>query len=292
MKLDHINKIKANISIFSRRKTFNLLDGTYKSIYRGRSMDFDNLREYVINDDVKDIEWKSSARSGTLLIKQFIAEKKHNILIVVDSGIKMNADTESLENKKELATYIAGTIGYLAVKNGDYVGLSYYDKNNKIEIKPFKDNLYALEEYLCCYERSSPNVGVNDSNKILEYIYKHVTKKMIIFYITDIAGLDSLDNKVLKKISGMHDFLVINISDNYVCNENVFDIENKKYIPKFFADDKILEKMEKEIREELLIKNQKKLKKDKICMVSVKAFAEIELKIIRLLEEHRYASNN
>ena len=75
MNLKYINKIKANISIYSSKKSTNILDGTYKSIYKGKSTNFENLREYVINDDVKDIDWKSSARSGTLLVKQFIAEK-------------------------------------------------------------------------------------------------------------------------------------------------------------------------------------------------------------------------
>ena len=75
MKLNYVNKIKANISIYSSKKSTNLLDGTYKSIYRGKSMNFENLREYVMNDDIKDIDWKASARSGTLYVKQFIAEK-------------------------------------------------------------------------------------------------------------------------------------------------------------------------------------------------------------------------
>ena len=75
MKLNYINKIKANISIYSAKKTSNILDGTYRSVYKGKSMNFENLREYVVNDDIKDIDWKSSARSGKLYVKQFIAEK-------------------------------------------------------------------------------------------------------------------------------------------------------------------------------------------------------------------------
>ena len=107
MKLSYINQIKANISIYSNKKTTNILDGTYKSIYRGKSMNFENLREYVLGDDVKDIDWKSSARSGKILTKQFIAEKKHNIPLVMDTGAKMEADSDALESKKELALFSA-----------------------------------------------------------------------------------------------------------------------------------------------------------------------------------------
>ena len=156
MKLSYINQIKANISIYSNKKTTNILDGTYKSIYRGKSMNFENLREYVLGDDVKDIDWKSSARSGKILTKQFIAEKKHNILLVMDTGAKMEADSDALESKKELALFSAGTVGYLAIKNNDYVGM-LYATDKKIELKPFRYNLYNLEDYLVGYEKNAEN---------------------------------------------------------------------------------------------------------------------------------------
>lgn len=72
---DYVTKIKANISIYSNKKTSNLLDGSYKSIYKGRSMNFEDLREYIIGDNVKDIDWKASARSNHILVRQFVAEK-------------------------------------------------------------------------------------------------------------------------------------------------------------------------------------------------------------------------
>ncbi len=121
MKLNYINEIKAHVSIASSKKTSSILEGTYKSIFRGKSMNFENLREYVMDDDIKDIDWRASARTGKLLVKQFIAEKKHNVMLLMDTGLKMYGDTNRLEEKREIATYVAGTIGYLASTNGDYV---------------------------------------------------------------------------------------------------------------------------------------------------------------------------
>ena len=80
MKLKYINQIKININNFSNKRTSNLLDGTYRSVYKGKSLNFDGLRAYEINDDVKDIDWKSSSRSGQVLVKQYVSDKKHNIL--------------------------------------------------------------------------------------------------------------------------------------------------------------------------------------------------------------------
>jgi uncharacterized protein (DUF58 family) len=257
IELHYINKIKANISIHSNKKSANILEGTYKSIYRGKSMNFENLRGYTINDDIKDIDWKSSARSGTLLVKQFIAEKKHNILLVLDSGIKMEADTDKHESKKELALFAAGTIGYLAIKNNDYVGLVY--KDDKIVFKPFKYNLYNLEEYLCDYHAYKYK-EVTNLEDTLDYVTKNIPKKKIVFIISDLAGINSLKLQTLKQLKQTSDISVINITDNYMSGENIYDVKDENYIPSLFLKDKKLNAMEQQIRADLLENNKKRLK--------------------------------
>lgn len=290
MKLNYINKIKANISIYSNKKTTNILDGTYKSVYRGKSMNFENLRSYDINDDIKDIDWKSSARSGSLLVKQFIAEKKHNIMLIMDTGKKMEADTDLHENKKEIALFAAGTIGYLAIKNNDYVGMTFA-KDKKFKYNPFKYNLYNLEEYLCDYDKNAIKQDV-DINELLDFVYKNIPKRMIIFIITDINGIDTMKSNVLKKLNQRHDVLIININDNYMQGENIFDVSQNKHIPSFLLNDTKLNEIEHQIKDEILNKNLAKLKKNKVCMTSISSLKQINTKIIELLEEHRYASNN
>lgn len=288
MKLDYINKIKANIAIYSNKKTNNILDGTYKSIYRGKSMNFENLREYVINDEIKDIDWKASAKTNTLYVKQFIAEKKHNILFIIDNDLKMTADTDQHENKKNIALFTAGTIGYLAIKNNDYIGMLYKD-SKKINYRPFKNNLYNLEDYLCEYDKST-NSNDTDTNQLLEYAYKNISKRMIIVLITDINGVDSIKDNILKKLKIKHDLLIVNIADNYMTGNNVFDISNNKYITNFFLKDKKLNQVEKQIREEIMNNNKNKLQKNNVCITTISSLKEINFKTIRLLEEHKYAN--
>ncbi len=290
MKLNHINKIKANISIYSSKKTNNILEGTYRSVYRGKSMNFENLREYVINDDVKDIDWKASARSADLLVKQFTAEKKHNIMLVMDTGVKMDGDTSLGEAKKDIALYSAGTIGYLAIKNGDYMGM-IYNHQDTIIYKPFKYNLFNLEEYLTAYEKDSIIENQEGLEKTLRYLYKHITKRMIIFVITDIQGMESIPEKLLKELSAVHDILFINISDAYMFGDNGFDLDNQSYIPNILTEDDELYTLERTIKKELIEKNQEKLKKNKISLTTIHSFTEINSKVIELLERHRYAGS-
>ncbi len=290
MKLNYINQIKANISIYSNKKTTNILDGTYKSVYIGKSMNFENLREYVINDDVKDIDWKASSRSGTLLVKQFIADKKHNIMFIMDTGKKMSADTDLHESKKKVALFVAGTMGYLAIKNNDYVGMAFANPH-KFEYKPFKYNLYNLEEYLCDYEKYADIKDV-DLNDLLEFVYKNIAKKMIIFIITDINGIDSLKTNLLKQVNQRHDLLVVNINDNFMTGDDVYDVNNDNYIPDFILNDSKLYNIESQIKNNIIDKNLARLKRNNISMVSISGTKEISYKLIKLLEEHRYASNN
>lgn len=291
MKLKYINKIRANISIYSSKKTSNILDGTYKSIYKGKSMNFENLREYVINDDFKDIDWKASARSGNLLVKQFIAEKKHNIMLILDTGKKMNGNTNNNDYKKDIALYSAGTIGYLAIDNGDYIGMSF-NKGDSIIYKPFKYNLSNLEQYLTEYDSISTLSNNEGIKKTIEYIYKNIKKKMIIFIITDLQGIENINEKTLKELSTIHDVLFINISDSLMFGNNLFDLDDESYIPNMFLKDRKLLELDKNLKKSLYDKNEQKLKKYKINIVTIDNITQINTKIIELLERHKYASKN
>ena len=196
MIMNYITKIKANISIFSSKKTTNILEGTYNSIYKGKSSNFEDLRTYVLGDNVKDIDWKASARSSTTLIRQYIAEKKHNIMLVLDTGKKMLADTQSDENKKDVALMSAGTIAYLANKNGDYVG-AIYNKENSVSYYPFKTGIYNIEKILSIYDCDVQKTNYSYLENSLEYISKHIKKRMIIFIITDLEGMDRVQENII-----------------------------------------------------------------------------------------------
>ena len=125
MKLEHLEQIKGNISLGTKLKSSNILDGAYKSIFKGKSLNFEELREYNVGDNVKDIDWRASARSMNILVREHIAEKKHNILFILDSKFEMSANANKKELKKDILINACGTIAYLAYKNGDYVGSIY-----------------------------------------------------------------------------------------------------------------------------------------------------------------------
>lgn len=288
MKLKYIPMIKAAITIPATKKTSNILDGTYKSIYKGRSMNFEDLREYVIGDNIKDIDWKATARSGTILIRQYIAEKKHNIMLVFDTGKKMQGETPEITQKKDIAIMSAGILAYLANKNGDYVG-SIYTKNNEPKYFPFKYGLENIERILTNYEADASIDNTTSLNNTVSYLCKYIKKRMIVIIITDIDGMQEINSKTLKLVTSLHDVLFININDAYMTNGS-YDIENNIYIPNLILNDSKLQDLEKKMRKDMYSKCLRKLKKHGISITTINNINEVPIKIIELLERHKYAN--
>ncbi len=293
--MKYVTKIRAKINIRATRKTSNIFDGSYRSVYVGNGLDFENLREYIPGDNIRDIDWKASSRSGKLLTKRYIAEKKHNILLVFDTGKKMLGDTRSLESKKEMALNLGGTIGYLAASNGDSVG-AMFNQNSLIMYHPMQSGLENLEEILTGYDKENFAEYTADFEKNLEYIVNHIPRRMIIFLITDAEGIQELSENTLKKLTGRNDVLALEIGDADIADagltrQKAFDMEGGFYIPEFISENKQLLKLELEKKAALRAENEKKLLKYRVVSTRIDSEEEMVDKIIELLERHKYANS-
>lgn len=286
----YINRIKANIQIYSTKKTKNILEGSYKSMYQGRSMDFDELREYNYGDNVKDIDWKSSSRTGRLLVRKYVAEKKHYVLILLDSGKKMDADTESGASKKDVALMTAGTIAYIAFKNHDEIGLMF-NKENKIDFHNFKTSESNIELSLHDYDINGIKGNSEEScvENNLNYILHHINKRMLIFVITDRFGTSNINEETLKKIGYNNDIFVINIADSLMTGEGSYDLDADSYIPESWLTDNRLHQAELDMRKEIDAKNREKLKNSGTSSCTIDTVQDVVPKIIELLERRRDA---
>ncbi len=291
MKLDHISKIKGNVSLTSNLKSTNVLDGAYRSIFKGKSLNFEELREYNIGDNVRDIDWRASARSMNILVREHVADKKHNILFILDSKYDMNANSNENEIKRDLCINIAGTIAYLAYKNGDYTS-AIYMQDDKPKFFSYNHTLFHIENYLTYYDEDLKNQNINRKNKVInslndsiDYIVKYSKKKSIVFIITDMAGFDELNEDKLKLLAYGHDIMAIQIND-IDFTDKVYDIDNRKYFSPMFSHNKKLAKVSKQIKEEVFLNNASKLKKYGIPLVLVNSNEEVITKIVELLKMH------
>lgn len=287
---NYIMKIKTKLSLYSKKKTSNIFDGSYKSIYQGNGLDFENLREYIPGDSIRDIDWKASSRSGKVLIKRYIAEKKHNVMLAFDTGKSMSAHTDSMDEKKEIALYVGGIIGYMAAKNGDNVG-AIYNRNTMIQYFPFRTGLGNIERILTEYDREKFDDYETDIEKTLDYIVRTINRRMIVVVITDAMGIANIQHNTLKKLSYQHDVLFVSINDATVSGRQTYDVEDSKYIPDFISGNKELLQMQQSMKASLDAANEKKLNQNRIVSTCIDNEEEIVEKIIELLGGQAHANN-
>lgn len=302
MIMNYVTKIRAKVNIYASKKSSNLFDGSYKSIYQGNGLDFENLREYIPGDNIRDIDWKASSRSGKMLVKRYIAEKKHNILIVWDSGKKMMAHSKGMEIKKDLALNVGGIVGYLAAKNGDNVG-ALYNRNGMIQYHPLRMGMHNIERILTTYDKEQFEGYNSNLEKNLNYIVKNIRRKMIIFVISDATGIRDVSSSTLKKLVGRHDVLFVRIGDAEYTDAGMadrkknkkvqtsFNMEKNTYVPEFILKNKKLIKMEQEVKQKLDDENENKLLQYRIISTEIDSEEEMIDKIVELLEGHRYANS-
>lgn len=288
MKYEKLNEVKSNIDIKSTRKVISLLNGLSKSIYVGRSMDFDDLRDYVIGDNSKDIDWKSSIRHGSLLVRRYEAYRRHNILFLIDSGIKFKGYACTKDKKSDLSVFTYGTLAYLAYKKED--DTAYISNiNGNINFSKFKCNLYDLEtnlqEVTNNIEKES-NFNIND---LLNYAINNTKKKMVIMIISDIDGLAKLDMNLVARASLKHNLVYINIEDLSIFGSDRFDLDVNKNVPKIIARSKSIRDIEKKEKEKLIKSKTNDLKRYRVTVGHISHKEEIVEKLIDLLERHNNA---
>ena len=290
MNLDYVSKIKFGLkrykTIATDKATSRVLDGSYNSIYKGRSMNFDELREYVPGDDIKDIDWKATSRSQKVLIRQYIAEKRHNIMLVMDANRRMLAETKAGEEKGEVALMAGGTLAYMVTDNGDYVsGLYYHDE--KMERSPFKTGFLNLEFLLEGYANCLTPTNKYALNGILRYIMHNIKRRMIVVMVTDTEGILNLQDNLLGQITMVHDVLLINVSDADIFGKKVYNVDDAGYIPPFISQSKAIQREQKKIQLEMEKQATAKLNRYGIPWVEVDTQNRVDGKIAELLEKNK-----
>ena len=288
MKIDYeyLSKIRRAVALYTKRKTSNILDGDFHSVHRGRSLEFDDLKEYTIGDDVHDIDWKSSSRMGSILVRRYMTDRRHNVMFICDRGSKMLGDTSGGESKKELMLMTFGTLSYIVGRNGADYALAYPGEHNS-SISYFKSGSDHLEKLLYDYESK---VGMDSPftlTQTMTEVLNTVHKRMIIFLLTDMEGLTQLDDGIVRSITKEHDLLVINLDDAFLTGDTVFDNDISRYERFFLSHSKALHEEELRQRNEIMSKASEICKRNKACLMTISREEEIIEGTISLLERYK-----
>jgi len=138
-----LKKIR-RIEIISRKSSKEIFAGEYHSAFKGRGMEFSEVREYIGGDDVRFIDWNVSSRMGKLYIKRFVEERELTVILAVDLSASLGFFSGT-KSKKEIAAEISAIIAFTAMLNNDKVGLLVFTDKIERFIPPKKGKIHLLK---------------------------------------------------------------------------------------------------------------------------------------------------
>ncbi len=206
--LEVIRRIR-KIHIHSNYLVNDILAGEYESAFRGRGMEFEEVREYQPGDDVRDIDWNVTARMGHPYVKVYREERELTILLLVDvSGSGQFGSGAQLKN--ELSAELAAVLAYAAVKNNDKVGLIIFSDSIEKFIPPKKGRNHVWRVIREVLEHR-PQSRKTDISAALDFLNRITSRRVIAFLISDfIAGGYE---KLLRVTNKKHDLIAISVAD-------------------------------------------------------------------------------
>src|SRR6202020_78731 len=171
------------LEIRTRRMVNDSLSGTYHSVFKGRGMDFDEVREYSPGDEVRTIDWNVTARAGRPFVKKFTEERELTILLLVDVSASGNFGSTS-QSKREMAAELASVLAFSAIHNSDKVGLILFSDQIEQYIPPKKGRRHVLRvvREVLYFE---PKHRGTDIVQALDFANKVTRRRAVTFLISD-----------------------------------------------------------------------------------------------------------
>ena len=284
---EYLARISKDAVLYTSRKTTNILDGGYNSVYLGKSHEFQDLKDYSQGDDITSIDWKASSRTDRLLVRRYIAEKKHSVLIIGDTGAKMDADTSVGEYKANIALMSLGVIGYLLGRQGSDVGFACSGSSGIVNT-PFRSGGICVEELLRKYGASIFDNPTTDMNGlIMNMLRSFPTRRLLVFVITDLAGLKSVKASTLSRLTEKNDAYFICVDDASLTGGRVYDRVGEEYVDRFLAGSRKLRKAEEAERNKILATFKNDALRNRVVFDRVASEANVVDMVLNLFERGR-----
>jgi uncharacterized protein (DUF58 family) len=209
-----IKQVK-KIEIKTRRIVDEIIGGAYHSVFKGRGIEFDEVREYTYEDDVRDIDWNVTARTGTAYIKKYIEERELTVMLLVDiSASGLFGSKEKIKRQHAIET--AALLAFSAIRNNDKVGMMLFSSKPELYLPPRSGRsrgLRLIRELVA----HTPKFQGTDIGGALKNAMQLLHKRSVIFLISDM--LDDNDYEItLKIVNRRHDLIAIRILDSNELN--------------------------------------------------------------------------
>ena len=197
------------IQIYTSKAVNDVLAGEYHSVFKGRGMEFDEVREYAPGDDIRTIDWNVTARTGHPYVKRYVEERELTVLFVVDLSASGNFGTRS-QLKNEVAAELCALLAFSAIKNNDKVGLIIFTDEIELYIPPKKGVSHVLRvirELL----NFQPRRQSTDIRQALDFMSRVTPRRAVVFLVSDFQAADY--EKRLRIASRRHDLIAVSLKD-------------------------------------------------------------------------------
>jgi uncharacterized protein (DUF58 family) len=183
--------------------------GDYHSVFKGRGMNFEDVREYQPGDEIRAIDWNVTARLGTAFVKKFTEERELTVVLVVDVSASGNFGSVA-QSKRELAAEVACVLAFSAIRNNDKVGLLLFSDRVELFIPPKKGRSHTLRiiREILFFEPAGRGTA---PGLALDYLNNVVTRRAVVFFISDFQTSDF--SRELSVSGRRHDFIALHIQD-------------------------------------------------------------------------------
>ena len=203
-----LKKIR-QIEIRTIRLVEDMMAGQYHSVFKGRGMDFNEVRQYQAGDEVRRIDWNVTARTGITHIKQYVEEREMTVMLLVDvsaSGVTGSVN----QSKRELAAEVAAVLAFSAVRNNDRVGLLLFTDRDERFVRPGKGRSHVLRiiSDVLTYQPKSRGTSLTAA---LNHISHAISRRAVVFVISDF--MDEEFERALKVVGRKHDLIALPLHD-------------------------------------------------------------------------------
>jgi uncharacterized protein (DUF58 family) len=203
-----LKKIR-RLELRTRRLVNSTFAGQYHSVFKGRGMNFEEVREYAPGDEIRSIDWNVTARMNTPYVKKFTEERELTVMLLVD--VSASGAFGSVElSKRELAAEVASILAFSAINNNDKVGLLLFSDDVELFIPPKKGRLHTLRLIREMLYFQPKGRGTNLAGA-LDYLNRVTARRAVVFMISDFIAPEF--SKALTVSSRRHDLVAMPVRD-------------------------------------------------------------------------------
>jgi uncharacterized protein (DUF58 family) len=197
------------LQVFSSHRVTSIFAGAYKSVFRGRGIEFDDLRDYQPGDDIRCIDWSVTARTGRPHIKRFVEEREMTVLLLLDCSASLECPSPR-GPKSRVAAEICALLAFAAIRSNDRIGLLTFGEKVGCFIAPAKGKRHA-QRLIAAIAGQPPSPGGSDLAGALTYLGRVVRRPAILFIVSDFLCADY--QLPLRAVAVRHDVVAVVISD-------------------------------------------------------------------------------